>query len=77
MKMFLTYLLQVLNPLDAVCNVERQNALCINQLKYGQKTDADVLKERPDVKIFLPFKFHIYNVNELFSAGRYQRYMGK
>lgn len=73
----LSVTLQVLNPLDAICNVQRKNAICINQLKFGKKTDADVLKERPDVKIFLPFKFHIYDVNELFNPGRYQRYMGK
>lgn len=73
-KYYITF--QVLNPLDAICNVQRKNAICINQLKFGKKTDADVLKERPDVKIFLPFKFHIYDVNELFNPGRYQRYMG-
>ena len=69
-------LLQVLNPLDAVCNRPRTDAICINQLKNAKPIDKGLLQERPDVKIFLPFRFLFYRPEELFQAHQYNRYLG-
>lgn len=70
-------LFQVLNPLDAVCNRPRTDAICINQLKNAKPIDKGLLQERPDVKIFLPFRFLFYKPEELFQPHQYNRYLGK
>lgn len=67
---------QVLNPLDAVCDRPRTDAICINQLKNAKVVDKGLLQERPDVKIFLPFKFLFYRPDELFQPHQYNRYLG-
>jgi hypothetical protein len=69
-------MLQVLNPLDAVCNRQRTDAVCINQLKNAKHIDEGLLQERPDVKIFLPFRFLFYRPEELFRPHSYNRYLG-
>nr|BAJ83487.1 laccase 2 [Riptortus pedestris] len=65
----------VLNPLDAVCNQPRNDAVCVNQLKNARSVDEAILQERPDVKIFLPFRFLFYRPEELFQAHQYNRYL--
>lgn len=65
-----------MNPLDARCNIKRDDAICVNQLKSAAYIDESILHERPDVKIFLPFKFHIYTMQELFTPQGYPRYLG-
>ncbi|KAK7590828.1 hypothetical protein V9T40_002441 [Parthenolecanium corni] len=65
----------VLNPLDAVCNRPRTDAICINQLKNAKTIDKGLLQERPDVKIFLPFRFLFYRPDELFQPHQYNRYL--
>lgn len=65
----------VLNPLDAVCNRERTDAICVNQLKNARTVDEGILQERPDVKIFLPFRFLFYRPEELFQPHTYNRYL--
>lgn len=67
--------LQVLNPLDAVCDRQRNDAVCVSNLKNAKKPDKGVLVERPDVKIFLPFRFYFYRVEELFQANNYNRFL--
>lgn len=68
---------QVLNPLDAVCNVPRPDAICVSNLRNAKKADKAVLSERPDVKIFLPFRFYFYRVEELFTPNTYNKFLGK
>ncbi|XP_046993056.1 laccase-4 [Schistocerca americana] len=65
----------VLNPLDAICNTDRQDAVCINQLRNARHVDRGILQERPDVKIFLPFRFLFYRPEELFVPHVYNRYL--
>lgn len=65
-----------MNPLDAVCDRPRTDAICVNQLKNAKTVDKGLLQERPDVKIFLPFKFLFYRPDELFQAHQYNRYLG-
>ena len=68
-----------MNPLDAQCDQPRQDAICVNQLKHaGKHIDADpaLLKEKPDVKIFLPFRFYLYKPEELFQPNTYNRFLG-
>lgn len=69
--------LKVLNPLDAICNQPRNDAVCVNQLKNARGVDEGILQERPDVKIFLPFRFLFYRPEELFQPHQYNRYLGK
>lgn len=66
-----------MNPLDAVCNKERTDAICVSQLKNARSVDEGILQERPDVKIFLPFRFLFYRPEELFQPHTYNRYLGK
>lgn len=66
-----------MNPLDAVCDRPRTDAICVNQLKNAKVVDKGLLQERPDVKIFLPFKFLFYRPDELFQPHQYNRYLGK
>lgn len=68
--------LQVLNPLDAICNKPRQDAVCVNQLKNAKHIDKGILQERPDVKIFLPFRFLFYRPEEAFAPNTYNPYLG-
>ena len=69
--------LQVLNPLDAICNTDRTDAVCVNQLKNAKQVDEGILQERPDVKIFLPFRFLFYTPEEVFEPHTYNRFLGK
>ena len=71
---------QVLNPLDAQCDKPRTDAICVNQLKDASKRtlqDPGLLQEKPDVKIFLPFRFYLYRPEELFQPNTYNRFLGK
>lgn len=68
---------KVLNPLDAICDKKRNDAICVSNLKNAKKIDEEILAERPDVKIFLPFRFYFYRVEELFRPNTYNRFLGK
>lgn len=68
---------QVLNPLDAICNVKRDDAVCVSNLKSKKPVDPAILTERPDVKIFLPFRFHFYKPKDLFQENTYKNFLGK
>lgn len=70
-------LLQVLNPLDAICNRPREDAICVSQLKNARHIDQGILQQRPDVKIFLPFRFLFYRPEEVFQPQTYNRFLGK
>ncbi|KAH1017377.1 hypothetical protein HUJ05_008024 [Dendroctonus ponderosae] len=65
----------VLNPLDARCNETRPDAVCINQLKNAREVDRALLIEKPNVKIFLPFRFHVYTPEDLFNPNTYNRHL--
>lgn len=68
---------KVMNPLDAQCDTRREDAICVNQLKNARATDPALLQEKPDVKIFLPFRFYLYRPEELFQPNTYNRFLGK
>nr|AWK23445.1 laccase 2 [Chrysomela populi] len=65
----------VLNPLDARCNEVRADAICVSQLKNAKEIDKGILQARPDVKIFLPFRFHVYTPEDLFAPNTYNRHL--
>lgn len=65
-----------MNPLDAQCNRPRDDAICVSQLKNAKEIDRAVLQDKPDVKIFLPFRFYLYRVEELFQPNTYNRFLG-
>ncbi|XP_039747362.1 laccase-5 [Pararge aegeria] len=65
----------VMNPLDAICDVKRNDAICVSNLKSAKPIDKAILQERPDVKIFLPFRFHFYKPNDLFKENTYKNYL--
>lgn len=67
---------QILNPLDAICDRKRADAICVSNLKNAKKVDKSVLVERPDVKIFLPFRFYVYDPKTLFIPNTYNRFLG-
>lgn len=62
--------------MDAICNQPREDAICINQLKNAHHIDKGILQARPDVKIFLPFRFLFYRPEEVFQPNTYNRYLG-
>jgi hypothetical protein len=66
-----------MNPLDAQCDTQRDDAICVNQLKNANPIDPALLQEKPDVKIFLPFRFYLYRPEELFQPNTYNRFLGK
>lgn len=70
------FLLQILNPLDAICDRKRSDAICVSNLKNAKRVDKGVLVDRPDVKIFLPFRFYVYEPKTLFIPNTYNRYLG-
>lgn len=65
-----------MNPLDAQCNQQRDDAICVSQLKNAKPVDRAVLQDKADVKIFLPFRFYLYRVEELFQPNTYNRFLG-
>jgi FtsP/CotA-like multicopper oxidase with cupredoxin domain len=65
----------VLNPLDARCNEIRDDAICVSQLKNALDIDKGVLRLKPDIKIFLPFRFHLYTPEDLFAPHTYNRHL--
>jgi hypothetical protein len=64
-----------MNPLDAICDRKRNDAVCVSNLKNSKKVNEELLQERPDIKIFLPFRFYFYNVQELFRPQTYNRFL--
>lgn len=66
-----------MNPLDAMCDVKRNDAVCVSNLKSAKAVDKAILQERPDIKIFLPFRFHFYKPKDLFIENTYKNYLGK
>lgn len=66
-----------MNPLDAICDVKRNDAVCVSNLKSAKPVDKAVLQERPDVKIFLPFRFHFYKPKDLFKENTYRNFLGE
>jgi len=67
---------KVMNPLDAQCNRQRNDAICVSQLKNALEIDRGILAEKPDVKIFLPFRFFVYRAEDLFQPNTYNRFLG-
>lgn len=65
-----------MNPLDAQCNRQRNDAICVSQLKSAVEIDRGILAEKPDVKIFLPFRFFVYRAEDLFQPNTYNRFLG-
>lgn len=61
--------------MDAVCDRQRSDAVCVSNLKNARKSDKGVLVERPDVKIFLPFRFYFYRPEEVFQPNTYNRFL--
>jgi len=49
----------------------------VSQLKNALHIDKGLLQERPDVKIFLPFRFLFYRPEEVFQPQTYNRFLGK
>lgn len=64
-----------MNPLDAICDKKRNDAICVSNLKNARKVKEELLQERPDIKIFLPFRFYFYQVDELFRPQTYNKYL--
>ncbi|XP_043281462.1 laccase-5-like isoform X2 [Venturia canescens] len=65
----------VLNPVDAICHIPRKDAVCVSQLKNARPIDKGILQERPDVKIFLPYRFYFYKLHEVFQPNTYNRFL--
>ncbi|KAF5269726.1 hypothetical protein FQA39_LY08649 [Lamprigera yunnana] len=66
---------RVLNPLDFNCDNPRDDAVCINELRSAYPTNPELLKETPDVKLFLPFRFLPLSKNEVFSSKTYNKFI--
>ncbi|XP_063378524.1 uncharacterized protein LOC134665480 [Cydia fagiglandana] len=66
---------KVINPLDAICNVPRNDAVCVSNLKSAKPMDKHILQDRPDVKIFLPFRFLTYKPEQLFVENTYRNFL--
>lgn len=67
----------MLNPLDAICNTQRTDAICVNQLNHALEIeDKGLLQEKPDLKVFLPFRFHLYTPEDVFQPHTYNRFLG-
>ncbi|KAK5638105.1 hypothetical protein RI129_012400 [Pyrocoelia pectoralis] len=69
--------LKVLNPLDSNCNVKRDDAICVSQLRNGaaaEKLDREILTANPDVKIVLPLSFHVFGDEELFFSNTFKQF---
>jgi hypothetical protein len=64
-----------MNPLDAICDSPRNDAVCVNNLKAANPVESDVLTKDPDLSIFLPFRFYTYKPAELFVANKYHKYL--
>ncbi|XP_059471482.1 uncharacterized protein LOC132194315 [Neocloeon triangulifer] len=65
----------VLNPLDAVCNTQRSDAICVSNLKNAQEVEEAILQQHPDVKIFLPFRFLFLTPEQAFRRNAYNRFL--
>jgi hypothetical protein len=66
----------VLNPLDAICNTERTDAVCVSNLKNAREVEDAILQQHPDVKIFLPFRFLFLTPEQAFREKAYNRFLG-
>ncbi|XP_043062702.1 uncharacterized protein LOC120320872 [Drosophila yakuba] len=65
----------IVNPLDAICDRKRPDAVWVSNLKNAKRVDKGVLVERPDAKIFLPFRFFVYEPKALFIPNTYNRFL--
>ncbi|KAK4875378.1 hypothetical protein RN001_011800 [Aquatica leii] len=65
---------KVLNPLDNACSERRTDAICLEQLENAYTVNPLVLKEKPDMKIFLPVKFAVLNQTDVFKPNTFNKY---
>nr|UYS93176.1 multicopper oxidase 2 [Henosepilachna vigintioctopunctata] len=65
----------VLNPLDARCHENRNDAICVSQLFNAKEVDPGILSKNADFKIFLPFRFHRYTSEALYKPNTYQKHL--
>ena len=47
----------------------------MSNLKNARRTSEEILQDRADIKIFLPFRFYFYRVEELFRPQTYNKFM--
>lgn len=64
-----------MNPLDAMCDSPRTDAVCVSNLKSAKEGESDVLSREPDISIFLPFRFFVYKPEELFVPNSYNNFL--
>lgn len=68
---------QVLNALNATCEVPLDDTICVSNLDSKDKIDKDILKKEADVKFYLPIGFEQYTLQEIFEPNHYNKFMGK
>ncbi|CAH0550161.1 unnamed protein product [Brassicogethes aeneus] len=64
----------ILNPLDGVCNGKRNGSLCVSDLT-GLKRPPDMFKQYADKTIYLPYKFYLHTMEELFKPNEYKAFI--
>lgn len=74
---YLSNPLQVLNALNATCEVPMDDTLCVSNLDSIGTIDKGILQPEADIKFFLPVGFYQYTLQELFKPNQYSRFMGK
>lgn len=68
---------QVLNALNATCEVPMDDTICVSNLDSKDKIDPGILKKEADIKFYLPVGFEQYTLQEVFEPNHYRRFMGK
>ncbi|KZC07550.1 Laccase-5, partial [Dufourea novaeangliae] len=65
----------VLNPVIANCTVQRPDAVCISDLRNAREVHKDILKSKPDMKLFMSIGFVLYAQEDIFKPNTYKTFL--
>ncbi|XP_029171325.1 laccase-1-like [Nylanderia fulva] len=65
----------VLNPLDDKCDPSRTDAICMSNMESAIPVDKGILKKKPDAQFYLSFKFHQYDLQDLFAPNHFYKFI--
>ncbi|KAH0567139.1 hypothetical protein KQX54_006930 [Cotesia glomerata] len=66
----------VFNEISQICDGKTTNKICLKDLTAIEDLQPSIITRQPDIKLYLPFEFYLYNDTDLFKANTYKRFLG-
>ncbi|CAG5109018.1 Similar to LCC4: Laccase-4 (Trametes versicolor) [Cotesia congregata] len=65
----------VFNEISEVCDGTTTNKICLKDLTAIEDLQPSIVTRKSDIKLYLPFNFHLYNDTDLFKPNTYKRFL--